>query len=111
MKNQLTRSGVAYNIEMSPYSLVVDYPNGEHLEYVFTSQLYKDIFYKKFIDNRTKINESLTKRFGMNIEFDILADLKLYAMTEKRGFLIKGKEEYKCLSTILLNGVILTQRN
>lgn len=110
MNNQLTRSGIAYNIEVSPYSLIVDYQD-EQLEYVFSSELYKDIFYKKFIDNRIKINESLTKRFGFKIEVDKLADLRLYSMTEKRGFLIKGKEEYKCLDTIELIGVNLIHRN
>lgn len=106
----LTRWGIAHNLEISPYSLVVDYED-EQLEYVFSSQQYKDIFYKKFIENRTKINESLSKRFGFKIEVDKLADLKLYSMTEKRGFLIKGKEEYKCLDTIELIGVNLIHKN
>ena len=106
----LTRWGVAHNLEISPYSLVVDYQD-ESLEYVFSSQQYKDIFYRKFIDNRIKINESLSNRFGFKIENDKLADLKLYSMTEKRGFLIKGKEEYKCLNTIELIGVNLMTEN
>ena len=45
----LTRSGIAYDLTISPYSLVVDYQD-ESLEYIFSSQRYKDIFYKKFID-------------------------------------------------------------
>lgn len=106
----LTRSGIAYDLTISPYSLVVDYQD-ESLEYIFSSQRYKDIFYKKFIDNRININESLSNRFGFRIENDKLADLKLYSMTEKRGFLIKGKEEYKCLDTIELIGVNLIHRN
>lgn len=110
MNNKLTRSGVAHNIEISPHSLIVDY-NDEELEYVFSSQRYKDIFYRKYIDNRLKINESLSNRFGFKIENNKLADLKLYSMTEKRGFLIKGKEVYKCLDTIELIGENLTQRN
>ena len=110
MSGKLTRSGVAHNLEISPHSLIVDYQD-EQLEYVFSSARYKEIFYKKFIDNRIKINESLTNRFGFKIQNDKLADLKLYSMTEKRGFLIKGKEEYKCLDTIELIGEILIQRN
>lgn len=106
----LTRWGVAHNLEISPYSLVVDYQD-ESIEYIFSSQQYKDIFYRKFIDNRIKINESLSNRFGFKIENDKLADLKLYSMTEKRGFLIKGKEEYKCLNTIELIGVNLMNKN
>ena len=110
MSNQLTRSGIAHNLEISPYSLIVDYQD-EQLEYIFSSQQYKDIFYRKFVDNRIKINDSLSKRFGFKIENDKLADLKLYSMTEKRGFLIKGKEEFKCLNTIELIGVNLTSKN
>ena len=106
----LTRSGIAHNLEISPYSLIVDYQD-EQLEFIFSSQQYKDIFYRKFIDNRIKINESLSKRFGFKIENDKLADLKLYIMTEKRGFLIKGKEEFKCPNTIELNGVNLMSKN
>lgn len=106
----LTRSGVAYNLEISPHLLKVDYPD-EELEFVFSSARYKEIFYKKFIDNRLKINESLSNRFGFKIENNKLADLKLYSMTEKRGFLIRGKEEYKCLDTIELIGVNLIQGN
>lgn len=106
----LTRSGIAYDLTISPYSLVVDYQD-ESLEYIFSSQRYKDIFYKKFVDNRVTINDSLSNRFGFIIENDKLADLKLYSMTEKRGFLIKGKEEYKCLNTIKLNGVNLTNKS
>lgn len=110
MVNQLTRSGIAHNLEISPYSLIVDYQD-EQLEYVFSSEQYKNIFYRKFIDNRNKINESLSKRFGFKIENDKLADLKLYSMTEKRGFLIKGKEEYKWLDTIELIGENLTTKS
>ena len=110
MNNQLTRWGIAHNLEISPYSLIVDYQD-ESLEYIFSSQQYKDIFYRKFIDNRLKINESLSNRFVFKIENDKLADLKLYSMTEKRGFLIKGKEEYKCLDTIELIGVNLIHKN
>lgn len=106
----LTRYGIAHNLESSPYILLVEYED-EELEYVFSSEQYKNIFYKKFIDNRLKINESLSKRFGFKIEVDKLADLKLYYMTEKRGFLIKGKEEFKCLNTIKLVGENLMKMN
>lgn len=106
----ITRYGVAHDLTISPYSLVVDYQD-ESLEYVFSSEQYKNIFYKKFIDNRIKINESLSNRFGFKIEVDKLADLKLYSMTEKRGFLIKGKDDFKCLNTIELIGVNLMNKN
>ena len=106
---KLTRGGVAYNFEASPFKLIVDYKD-EEIEYVFSSQLYKDKFYEKYLDNREAINTSLSKRFNIEIEANKLADLQLYRKTEKRGFLIRGKEEYKCLNNLKLDGVNLTKR-
>ena len=110
MNEGLTRNGIAYKFEISPYKLIVDYDD-DQLEYVFSSQRYKDLFYERFIDNRIKISDSLSKRFGFKIENDKLADLKLYITIEKRGFLIKGKEDYKCLDTIELIGVNLITKS
>lgn len=110
MKGELTRGGVAYNLELSPFNLVIEYKD-EELEYIFSSNRNKEAFYNKFVENRIKISESLSKRFGFKIENDKLADLKLYSMIEKRGFLIKGTEDFKCLDTIELTGEILTHKN
>lgn len=110
LNNQLTRSGVAYNLEISPHRHIINYED-EELEFVFSSDRYKQIFLRKLEDNRLKINESLSNRFGFTFTNNKLCDLRLYSMTEKRGFLIKGKEDFRCLDTIELTGVILTQRN
>lgn len=107
---KLTRSGIAHDLTISPYKLVVDY-EGDSLTYVFSSELYKNKFYDKIFDNREKINESLSKRFGFKIINEKLADITLYSKTETRGFLILGKEDYKCLSTIELIGVTLIQQS
>ena len=107
--SNISRRGVVYNFDISPYKLIVDYQD-EELEFVFSSQLYKDKFYEKYLDNRDVINSSLSKRFKLNIEVNKLADLQLYRNTEKRGFLIRGKEEYRCLNNLKLDGVNLTTR-
>lgn len=109
--SSLTRSGVAYNLDESPHKLVIEYSDGNVLVYVFSSELYLNIFKRKLVDNRSKIIESLSKRFGFKIVNNVLADIKLYSMTEKRGFLIIGNESYRCQSTIELIGANLTQRN
>lgn len=108
----ITRSGVAHDLNISPYKLYICYGNSdERLGYVFSSQLYMDIFKKKLEENRENISKSLSKRFGFTIKNDKLCDLKLYSATEKRGFLILGvEEEYRCLNNLELNGEILTQR-
>ena len=108
---RLTRSGVAHYIEESPHKKEVVYNENDKLTFVFSSELYLTIFTRKLEDNRIKINESLSKRFGYQIKHDKLADIKLYTMTEKRGFLILGNEEYKCLNTIVLDGASLTNKS
>jgi hypothetical protein len=102
---------VAYDLETSPFECEVYYTEIRYLIFKFSSQLYLDKFKEKIEDNRNKINDSLSNRFGFTIKNDVLADIKLYSSIEKRGFLIKGKEEYKCLNNIILNGVNLIQPN
>ena len=62
-------------------------------------------------ENRKKVNESLSKRFGFTIECNKLADIKAYSKREKRGFLILGKEEFDCLSNIKLDGAKVMKKN
>ena len=108
---QLTRSGVAYDFKISPHKLVVEYGE-EEIEYVFSSELYKTKFQEKMEDNRYKINDSLSKRFGFSIVNNKLCDIKLYTTIEKRGFLINhNKESIEWLSSITLDGSNLTTKN
>lgn len=104
VKPKLTRNGIAYNFKESPYRVTIDYPEGDSIVFVFSSELYVNKFKRKIEDNRQKINFSLSNRFGFLIENNKIADLKLYSMTETRGFLILGKEEYRCLDDIILDG-------
>lgn len=109
--SKLTRNKIAYDFEISPYYLEVPYENTT-LKYIFSSELYRENFYNKYIENREKINISLSNRFGIEIESDILCDLKLYVTIEKRGFLIwKDEEKIKCLDCIKLNGMRMMKKN
>lgn len=111
MKVALTRNNVAYNLNESPHRLEVPYDQGS-LIYVFSSEFYKTNFYNRFLDNREKINESLSKRFGFNVQNDLLSDLKLYTSIEKRGFLIiKDEEKIVCQENITLDGALLTMQS
>lgn len=112
MARQLTRSNIAYNLEISPHIFDVDYEDGDKLTFVFSSELYMNKFFDSIEDHRNKINHSLSKRFDLNFVNDKLCDIKLYSLIEKRGFLIKRKDEkFKCLNDITLNGLTMTQRN
>ena len=104
MSKLLSRNGVAYNLENTPYIYKVGY--GEEVyEYKFSSKLYLDKFMSKSFDYRKQVNESLTKRFGFAIENNLLADIKLYSTIEKRGFLIANQDRrFHCLNNIVLDG-------
>lgn len=109
----LTRRNVAYNLKESPHRLEVPYDQ-QILIYVFSSEFYKTNFYNRFLDNREAISESLSKRFGFQIENDLLADLKLYTSIEKRGFLIlNGKDQNVAWQreNIILDGAKLMKQS
>ena len=110
-ERQLTRSGVAYDLKLSPHRRKIEYKGNVMLIFVFSSELYKTKFEEKLQENRKKINDSLSKRFGFEITNDVLCDLKLYTSIEKRGFLIESRKEgFECLSSLKLDGKNLTAR-
>lgn len=111
MNKLLTRNGVAYDLENTPYVYKIEYGNNVY-EFKFSSKLYMDKFMQKSFEHREQVNESLTKRFGFAIENNLLADIKLYASIEKRGFLIANRDRrFHCLNNIRLDGQNLTITN
>lgn len=108
----LTRNGIAMDIRLSPYKHKINYRKNSYIIYVFSSEFYKGKFVERLEENRQKINGSLSNRFGFEIANDILCDIKLYSMIEKRGFLIKNtKEGFECLNDIILDGKNLIAKN
>lgn len=111
MSAYLTRSNIAHDLNISPHYAVVSYPDG-YIKFVFSSELYKNNFRTRLQEHRASISQSLSKRFGFDIKADKLADLKLYTLIEKRGFLILiDGEKCDCLDNITLDGQILTMRS
>lgn len=107
----LTRNNIAYNLSVSPYRESVPYED-ETITFVFSSELYLKKFREKMADNRTQIDNSLSKRFGFAIKLDVLSDLRLYTTIEKRGFLlVKDGVEVECRENLILNGVTMTLPN
>ena len=97
----ISRNGVVYDLEKSPFIYL---ENG--MKYVFSSQLHLDKFKARKKENRDIINYSLTKRFKLNCDVSLIADIVLYRKIETRGFLIYSCEGNKlCLITIKLGGV------
>lgn len=101
----LTRSNVAYDLNISPHIEEIEYEDFT-IKYVFSSNLYRIKFLSKLGENRGIINRSLSNRFGFNIKTDLIADLKLYTTIEKRGFLIfKDGVKIECRENITLDGL------
>lgn len=106
----LTRNGIAYNLHESPYQEVVEYEEDKSslfgIEYVFSSELYRNKFNNEMINHRKKINNSLSNRFGFRIVNPVISDIHLYSKIEKRGFLIRvDGVNVECLDNITLSGM------
>ncbi len=79
---------------------------------MFSSINHLGKFMEKLNENRDTISYSLSKRFGVNVNFALLSDIVLYSKIETRGFLINHKGVfYTCKKDIILNGATLTKKN
>nr|UWD73942.1 MAG: late genes activator [Bacteriophage sp.] len=104
----MTRGGVEYNLNISPYRYTAD----TGLTFVFSSKYHLDTFKNKQVENRNRLNESLSNRFNYYVEFNILADCVLYRQIEQRGFLIlKDGENYPCQNIIKFGGEKAIKKN
>lgn len=103
----ITRNGVCYDLQMSPYRYT---KNG--LTFVFSSQTHLDKFKMKYKENRDIVNYSLTKRFKINVDVSQIADIVLYRKVETRGFLIVTAEgKTLCQKSLVYNGGKVTTQN
>ena len=108
---ELTRSKIAYNLHHSPHRQVIAYGEAT-TTYVFSSELYKRKFLEKLQTNREQISTSLTKRFGVMVRSDALADFRLYTTIEKRGFLLfQDGEKIECRDRVIFDGARMTLQN
>lgn len=106
--SKLTRSQIAYDLSVSPHRVTIPYEDSE-ITFVFSSDLYRRKFMQKLQANRETIEESLSKRFGFRVVPGVIADLRLYRTTEKRGFLlVKDGVTIECENKVVLDGVKLT---
>jgi hypothetical protein len=103
----ITKNGVCYNLTLSPFI----FQTGD-IKLVFSSKTHKDKFKDKQEEHRDILRDKLTKKFGVTVDINLLADIVLYADIETRGFLIFDKEgNALCKNDIILNGGTVTRRN
>lgn len=84
-----TRNGIYYDLKQSTYHYTID-----GVMYVFSSFRHRQKFKEKLEDHREQINASLSKRFGISVNVDLLADIVLYRKVETRGFLIVKEGQF-----------------
>lgn len=105
----MTRNGIEYNLKKSPY-LIAPYRVYD-IVYYFSSFNHREKFIECLELNRSRVENSLSKRFGFSVKFIMLSDINLYAKIENRGFriTIDGKE-ISCLEEVVLGGGRVTKK-
>lgn len=88
---RLSNHGVCYELERSPYTYT-------YMDWVFH---FSSIYHKdKFVRGLTKkvlwLNDSMSNRFHVQVEFAELAAIQWYQQCETRGFYIKDAYSGRC---------------
>lgn len=96
-------NGVVYDIHNSPY---IVHRNG--LIFKFSSARHMDKFMMEVRIREEWLNDSLSRRFKVQVELSILADFQLYQQIERRGFHVEDEEGsvYVCREQVLLDGLM-----
>lgn len=105
----MTKNGIEMNLQITPWTLIQTYDNGQDVTYCFSSDLYRNKFRERQQSNRELLHNSISNRFNIIFENIILCDLVLYKRIEKRGFLIKVNGEEICQNEVKLSGDKLTR--
>lgn len=101
----MTRRNIEYMLSKSPFTVSMGYERNYTITYYFSSGNHATKFLEKYKDNRDKINESLSNRFNIFIDFAIMCDIVFYAKVESRGFYINiNGGVATCLNQIILGG-------
>lgn len=82
-----TKSGVVYDIARSPFEF-----ERHGMLYKFSSVSHRDKFIANVMIKEDWLNDSLSRRFKMNVDVRLLADLQLYRQIESRGYYVKHIE-------------------
>lgn len=97
----MTASGVVYDLTQSPF--VVE-RNG--YEFHFSSNNHREKYIRDVRVKEDWLTHSLSKRFHIYIESNILADFQLYMQIEKRGFYVtKDGVDLGCPQDLRLVGM------
>lgn len=98
-----TRNGVVYDLRFSEY---------EHtfwpLKFRFSSMTHLQKFAERVPVKVEWLNDSMKRRFHLEVDFTILAALQCYMQVETRGFMVKDivtGRWFDCPETLKLDGL------
>ena len=99
----MTKDGIEYNLNITPYSIKFMYDDVSIL-YKFSSELYMNKFIEK---HNTKTKETKESKLWLNADLTLLQDIKNYTIIEKRGFQIvkNDKETFTSIEMIKVKAV------
>lgn len=98
---EVTKYGVCYDIENSPYEYAW---NG--ILYKFSSEPHRQKFIKELWKRIDWLDDSLSRRFRIQVYCEELAVIQLYIQVETRGFCIvyDGNKVIKCPEQLVFHG-------
>lgn len=88
----ITSQGVCYDLEETPYRY-----EWRGITYCFSSIPHMNKFKREVRKRELWLNDSLSRRFGVTMRVDEVADIQLYRQVESRGFYVITNDgaEYK----------------
>lgn len=101
---KMTKSGVVYDVKNSPFQV-------ERNGYIFkfSSEPHRHKFIREAQKKEEWLNDSLSRRFRIQVDFILLADIQLYQQIEQRGFYIYdtiNKEGYDDVCNLQYHGML-----
>lgn len=97
----LTKNGICYDLENSPFICATPF-----FEYRFSSGTHLRKFKDNVDSRKSWLNDSMSRRFHIDVDMEILAELQLYMQVETRGFYVSGGEKvWRNAENIRLSGL------
>ena len=101
---KMTKSGVVYDVKNSPFQV-------ERNGYIFkfSSEPHRHKFIREAKIKEEWLNDSLSRRFRIQVDLILLADIQLYQQIEQRGFYIYdtiNKEGYDDVCKLQYHGTL-----
>lgn len=97
----LTKNGICYDLDESPFVCSTPF-----LEYRFSSGKHLEKFRENAEKRKAWLNDSMSRRFHIDVDIEILAELQLYMQVETRGFYVSdGEKVWRNAENIRLSGL------